>query len=104
MSKFIDFVKEQTSRPGRPALTHSRNAVSLGVASQLQEVKVADVAVFSESAANKLACKIGEVAYSEKFLGEFSDAIGTPKANETEDEFVSRCKEKMSLLLKNKFK
>lgn len=103
MSGFIDFVKDRTSGPGR-ALALSQDSVSTSVARDLRQIKLGDAPVFSEPAAQDLANKIGGLAYSEKFLSKFSAAIGKPQNNETEDEFVARCKEKMFSLLTHELK
>ncbi len=57
-------------------------------------------------ASNKAAEFSGDVSKfiaSKKFSAELSKAVGEPRAEESEDEFVGRAKEAMRNLLKKKF-
>lgn len=55
-----------------------------------------------EMAAEKFSNDVSELVHSDEFLDEFSEKVGVPKKNESEDEFVNRAKETMRALLKKK--
>lgn len=50
----------------------------------------------------RFASEAVELANSEEVLTELSDAIGDPKENESEDEFVERAKTAFFKIMKNK--
>lgn len=55
-----------------------------------------------EIAAQKFSNDVSELVHSDEFLEEFSEKVGVPKENESENEFVNRAKETMRTLLKKK--
>ncbi len=46
--------------------------------------------------------QVAELATSDEVMDELSDALGTPKSGETEDEFVARAKATMTAILNRK--
>lgn len=103
MSKFSDFVLNQKECDMLPSLKQTQSTTSIAVASSLQNITNASSSLFSASGANELATQIGNAVYTKDFLEEFSDVIGAPHEDETEDQFVCRCKAEMTALLKIKF-
>ena len=51
----------------------------------------------------EFSSKMSTYVYSEDFIDGFSAVIGRPKKNESEDEFVGRCKKEMTRILIGKF-
>lgn len=118
MKKFIDFIKRDvkhgslkissnleistSSKRNLLSFDESRSNTSAAVSSclhlgiGLNEIKM------SSGDAGKFSEKVTELAYSEEFLNEFSNEIGSPKKGESEDEFVKRAKNKMANLLRVK--
>ncbi|WP_312553110.1 hypothetical protein [Massilia sp.] len=104
MSRLIDFLKANRSGTARLLpLKQSENALTVAVSRELGEIQSGSKPLLSAREAGTTANQISALAYDERFLGELSDVIGTPKPGETEDEFVARCKAQMASLLRLKF-
>ena len=119
MTTFIDFVKISANSDGLPdlkrvanishahtdnPLVQSRSATLSVVAGFFSTGQTKKSAAGSPGDVNKAVEKAVEIAYSTEFLTAFSDEIGKPKKDETEDVFVSRAKEKLSAMLREKLK
>lgn len=85
MPNFFEFLNER-ERNTLLKISTSQNKTIAQVSSELQAVSVAS------SKASNFATRITEVTRSSEFLKPVSDAIGTPKPGESEDEFVARGK------------
>lgn len=118
MKKFIDFIKFDvnpnnlkissnsensiSSKSNLLSFDKSRSNTSAAVSSCLDSEISLNSIKMSSGDAGKFSEKVTELAYSEKFLNEFSNEIGSPKAGENENEFVKRAKNKMASLLRAK--
>lgn len=96
MSSFNDFFK--TVKTTDNSLITSKEVVATTISNTLVSVN----GLFSNSEREKFAAKVSEFAFSDAFLNEFSDDVGLPKENESEDKFVERAKSTMRTLLMKK--
>lgn len=98
MSDFKDFFNAKTN-------TEKTELASIGskINNILMTASVTGLLVGSgkkEKAADEFSNKVSQFVHSDEFIGELSKDIGTPKENESEDEFVSRAKDAMKNLLR----
>lgn len=118
MKKFIDFINRDVkhnnirissnsevsidSKSNLLSFDKSRGNTSAAISSVLHLGMGLNSIKMSSGDAGKFSEKVTELAYSEKFLNEFSNEIGSPKEGESENEFVKRAKNKMANLLRAK--
>jgi len=117
MTNFKDFFKSMESKSKALAQSNSSklavttaisNILSTGLAansiSGLPSNSIAGVTIANKKqiASEKFSNDVSELVHSDDFLEEFSQNIGTPQENESEDEFVNRAKEAMRALLRKK--
>lgn len=96
--------KQSPSAIGSSNLAVSVAAVSVGVVAGLSSTHNMKGLVISNSERETFGNQIGEMVGSEDFISELSIRLGSPKANESEDDFVARAKQSMRNLLKDKLK
>lgn len=97
MPNFLDFIKEREARAPLQ-IGSSRKETIAQVSSKLSGLSI------SSSKATDFASRVTDVAHSSEFLKPVSDAIGTPKPGESEDEFVARGKATIVQQLRKTFK
>jgi hypothetical protein len=105
MSTFKDFFfAKRTSNPMLPSLRQSIEITSVQVASILaNSYLINGVSIKNnEKKEKEFSEKVSQLAHSEDFVQTLSNSIGTPKPNESENEFVERSKNNMRFLLKEK--
>ncbi|MNP39716.1 hypothetical protein D3C76_1333040 [compost metagenome] len=110
MKTLKDFIEQRnTTQAGQAEMSKSKELIADSLSSvKLPELGTASVGLaagFLLSKRNKdseFADSLVETANSEAFLSEFSQTIGEPKPDETEDEFVLRAKSTFKKLLNQK--
>ncbi|MGB4497268.1 MAG: hypothetical protein WBI40_01095 [Methylococcaceae bacterium] len=108
MSNFNDFLKSIKTGDSLPSKSESQKVVATAfndaLVSTMASKSIGIERLFSGSGDKtlKFAEKVSELAHSDDFLNEFSDDIGLPKDNESEDDFVERAKSTMKTLLMKK--
>lgn len=99
MATFSDFYKHEQEMlslagpSGEPSASGIQTAVANAVVLGLDGVDM------SNSDVVKFAAQVGELITAESFLKELSGKIGQPTPDESENEFVERCKQTMFGLL-----
>lgn len=95
MASFYEFVSH-SEHPSNLALSSSERSSSTEVAFNTIKTDVTSLALSTPAIpsndAEQFGQDIAQLVTSNSFLKELSEAIQPPKPNETEDEFVSRCK------------
>lgn len=106
MVKLKDILLRQNS-PGVKLLssTNMKNVTGT-IATTLRTSLMASSIIpnLSTDEKTKFSNQAVELVTQDEFLDELEAKIGDPKVNESEDEFVSRAKDKMRELLKSKLK
>lgn len=78
-----------------------KSNLSKDIAENLYKDKEASL---SDENKKEFSVLVSEIVHDKKFIGDLSDNIGTPFPFETEDDFVQRASQTMTILLKKKFK
>lgn len=103
MSSFKEFMDETKKLPNN-ALTTSNLSLSAIQGSLKLAVGVhLTPFLFSQDKAQKFSEDVSNLVQDKAFLSEFSDSIGEPLENETEDEFVERSSNILRKILYKKF-
>jgi hypothetical protein len=105
MSTFKDFFfSKKTKESMLPSPQQSIDTTSIKLVNILTTShKVGDI-ILTNDKKQKFAEQVSQLAHSEDFIQTLSDTIGTPKSNESEDEFVERAKDTMRVILRKKLK
>lgn len=85
MPNFLEFIKAR-ERSAPLEIGTSQKSTIAKISSELNGLSI------SSSKVTSFANRVTAVAHSSDFLAPVSDAIGTPKPGESEDEFVARGK------------
>jgi hypothetical protein len=83
-------------------LSGAHSATEGAVARCLSKVALQNNIALSSVDVSKFSQKVTDLAYSKQFLSEFSDTVGLPKKEETEEQFVAKAKIMMASLLKKR--
>jgi len=103
MSSFKEFMDEVEKSPGKalPASNTTLPAIQLELTTTVDRL----LAPFSISSSEqqKFSEEVSSLVQDKAFLSEFSDQIGEPLENESEDEFVKRGSDKLRQMLYSEF-
>ena len=94
--KYIDDSKKLKSMSLMPQTT---NTISTAIS---KEINGFGGSIISSDDTAKFSKSLSELAVSDEVITELSNEIGTPRSNETEDEFVERAKSAFGSILKRK--
>lgn len=97
--KFMDNLEKSASK-----LLPSSNLSISDIQTSLMKSTMSSLTSTSAShdEKEKFAQKVSELAKNDSFISEFSDRIGEPQKNESEEEFVKRSSNELRLLLYKK--
>lgn len=102
MSSFKNFM-DNLEKSATKSLPISNKSIS-SIRASLKKSTISSLASTSTSSdeKEKFAQKVSELTKNDSFLSEFSDRIGEPQKNESEEEFVKRSSNELRLLLYKK--
>ncbi|KKD39445.1 MAG: hypothetical protein WAN66_27205 [Limnoraphis robusta] len=103
MSSFKEFMDEAKKLPNK-ALPTSNLSIS-AIQGSLQSAVSVQLApfLFPQDKAEKFSEQVSNLVQDKAFISKFSDSIGEPLENETEDEFVERSSNILRKMLYKKF-
>jgi hypothetical protein len=85
-----------------PSPQKAELAVSTAIDLEISPLELIVNQKFSTSQKKDFSKKVSKYVYSEGFIQEFSDDIGKPQPNESENQFVERAKSSIRKLLTEK--
>ena len=100
MAKLKDFVKNGDTSTGPLTVTSTSIAHRINAGLSILPATLP----WSSSDTSKFSSQAAELVTKDEFLDELENKIGSPQKNESEDEFVSRAKAQMRVMLKSKLK
>ncbi|MBD2076965.1 hypothetical protein H6F86_24380 [Phormidium sp. FACHB-592] len=103
MSSFEEFMDEVEESPTKalPASNTTLSTIQLALTTTVKGL-LAPLSI-SSSEQQKFSEKVSSLVQDKTFLSEFSDQIGEPLEDESEDEFVKRGSDKLRKMLYGKF-
>lgn len=103
MSSFEEFMNEVKESPTKalPASNTTLPAIQLALTTAVDGL-LAPFSI-SNSEQQKFSEEVSSLVQDKAFLSEFSDQIGEPLEDESEDEFVERGSDKLRQMLYSKF-
>lgn len=104
VTSFKDFFKSVKTTDILLSIGDSRAAIATKVCKEITIIKSTNTDVFpiSNSDIKSFGEYVSQRIHSDDFLDELSANIGTPKDNESRDEFIDRAKDTMKNLLREK--
>lgn len=99
--KINDFIKK--SDPQTRSLILNQEQTRASVLSVLSMTNM-NLMGLKPKDSQKISQQISELTHSDEFIDTLSEAIGEPKSDESQDEFVSRAKLTMKNILLARFK
>ncbi|HEY8329674.1 MAG TPA: hypothetical protein VIO59_14655 [Rhodanobacter sp.] len=101
MASLKEFLKksDEPQSPGSPFPVAQRAGLTKSMSSG---ISLATTLHMPSDKVGAFSQQVSELATSDDVINELSDALGAPKPNETEDEFVARAKATMTRILKQK--
>jgi hypothetical protein len=100
---FKDFYESQGNiGASSPPFAAAMEIAAAGISASLIGAALKTGAMFPDASRDEFGRKVAEVAYSDEFITQFSNEIGTPLSSESEDQFVQRAKAAMTKLLRDK--
>ena len=104
VTSFKDFFKSVKTTDTLLSISDSRAAIATKVCKEIAIIKSTntDVLPISNSDIKSFGEYVSQRVHSDDFLDELSANIGTPKDNESRDEFIDRAKDTMKNLLRAK--
>lgn len=105
MSSFKQFINEIKESPSQalPASNTTLPAIQLALTATVGGLLSLAPFSISRNEQQEFSEEVSSLVQDEVFLSEFSDQIGQPLENESEDEFVERGKDKLKQMLYSKF-